>query len=321
MKRAILLAAGEGQRLRPLTAAMPKCLVPVHGKPLLGRWIEQLAAAGVHEVLVNTNYLAETVESYLAGGQWPCRVNVVRELRLRGTGGSLSDFVGFWERDGALLIHADNLTDMDLGAFIAAHEKQSAGMALTLATFESPEPSQCGIVVCDGDFVTEFHEKVSSPPGNRASAAVFALNPALVEALPGKSAGMLDFSRDVVPSLVGSMKAWHHGGFHRDIGDGERYLSAQWEFAASPGRPDKAWSALLRKCDGALMDELVKKTAELAVIAGYEVCVLDHSDQIAGTAGHSEGRLVIVKTGGRGYSSHAYFRQTGLRSIVLEVEE
>ena len=318
--RAILLAAGEGQRLRPLTAVLPKCLVPVHGRALLGLWIARLASAGVRELLVNTCHLAEQVEAYLRGSDWPCRVQVVREAVLRGTGGSLIDFLPFWRGHDTLLLHADNLSDIDLAAFQRAHAAGPSGRLATLATFETEVPRECGIVASDASGrVTGFFEKVAEPPGTRVSAAVFALDAALAAELPQTLAEM-DFSRDLLPCLVGRLGAWHHPGFHRDLGAGGRYLSAQWAFPQPLGAPDVAWSRLLSRNGGELCHAVVKAMADLAVAAGYRPAVFA-TTAAALAAAPAADRLAIVLKARPGESSTAVFGATGLRSIMLELEE
>jgi len=107
--RALLLAAGLGTRLRPITLHTPKCLVPVAGEPLLGRWLRQLEAAGCEAVLINTHYLADQVEAFLqqrpAG---PMGVHTIHEPELLGTAGTLLSNRAFFEDSTGLLIHADN---------------------------------------------------------------------------------------------------------------------------------------------------------------------------------------------------------------------
>jgi mannose-1-phosphate guanylyltransferase len=294
----------------------------VNGRPLLGYWLTQLAVAGVTDVRINTSYLAGLVEAYLAAGRWDCNVEVVREPVLRGTGGTLIDLLDFWRHERVLLIHADNLTDMDLGAFSRFHVRASARQLLTLATFDTAVPAECGIVVSDGEgIVREFHEKQSQPPGNRASAAIFALSPDIAGVLPATTSVPLDFSRDVVPGLLGRMRVWHHAGFHRDIGEGGRYLAAQWQFPAPPALPDPAWSALLDADGGALRQGMEAVLGELAREAGYKVRVLEHTDELAGVTAASARDLNIVLRARHGYSPAAAFRDSGVRSVVVEVED
>lgn len=87
--RALLLAAGFGTRLLPLTERLPKCLVPINGRPLLDYWLENLLKGGVEEVIINTHYLAPLVHQFLNQSSWSSRVTIVHEERLLGTGGTI----------------------------------------------------------------------------------------------------------------------------------------------------------------------------------------------------------------------------------------
>ena len=88
-KRALLLAAGLGTRLRPLTNHVPKCLVPIKGKPLLGYWLDLLLRAGIERVLVNTHYLPDPVRRFCAESPWANRIDLVHEESLAGTAGTI----------------------------------------------------------------------------------------------------------------------------------------------------------------------------------------------------------------------------------------
>jgi mannose-1-phosphate guanylyltransferase len=87
--RALLLAAGIGSRLRPLTETVPKCLVPIHGRPLLDYWLELLFSGGTERVLINTHWLADHVRDYVASCRWRPRIDLVHEGTLLGTGGTI----------------------------------------------------------------------------------------------------------------------------------------------------------------------------------------------------------------------------------------
>lgn len=319
LDRAILLAAGEGRRLRPLTGVLAKCLVPVQGRPLLGIWLDRLASAGIVQVLVNTCHLAEQVERYLDAGRWRCTVRVVREAALRGTGGSLIDFLPFWREEGVVLVHADNLSDVDVGRFVDDHRRHAAS-PLTLMTYDTTVPRECGIVEQDADGrVTGFHEKVADPPGRRASAALFAIDAALARELPAAQEA-IDFSRDLLPRWIGRMHAWHHAGFHRDVGSAERYLSAQWEFPGRVGAADPAWRALLDARQGELRERLAAALAEIARQCGYRPRRFADPGQ-ALRAPQAAGELAIIERAGRRFATDGPSSGLPPRSLVLEVEE
>lgn len=94
--KAILLAAGFGTRLRPLTNAIPKCLVPIKGKPLLQIWIERLTGSGIGPFLINTHYLAEQVNALIGSSPFKDKVTLVHENKLLGTAGTLIDNLDFF---------------------------------------------------------------------------------------------------------------------------------------------------------------------------------------------------------------------------------
>ena len=140
--RAILLAAGLGTRLRPITLHTPKCLVEVAGEPLLGRWLRQLQLAGCEEVLVNTHYLADQVIDFLE--QWPSstmRIVSTYEPELLGTAGTLMANRDFFEGSSGLLIHADNAMEGKLHDLLIAHESRSLNCLMTMLTFTTDRPN------------------------------------------------------------------------------------------------------------------------------------------------------------------------------------
>jgi len=227
--RALLLAAGLGTRLRPITLHTPKCLVPVAGEPLLGRWLRQLEAAGCEAVLINTHYLADQVEAFLqqrpAG---PMGVHTIHEPELLGTAGTLLSNRAFFEDSTGLLIHADNAMGENLGGFLAAHETRPALCLLTMLTFRTDQPRSCGIVVTDSQGVlTAFHEKVADPPGNCANGALYAFDALFLDCLAGMNPRPSDFSTEVIPALIGRIQTWHTNQPYLDIGTSAALANAQ----------------------------------------------------------------------------------------------
>ena len=105
IKRAILLAAGLGTRLRPLTNSMPKCLVPINNKPLLQIWLENLSAAGTSTFLVNTHYLSDQVNVFIENSEFRNQIKVEHEPNLLGTAGTLRHNLDFFNQEDGLLIH------------------------------------------------------------------------------------------------------------------------------------------------------------------------------------------------------------------------
>jgi len=225
--RAILLAAGLGTRLRPLTNQIPKCLVTIKGKPLLGIWLDKLTEVGVESILVNTHHLADKVEAYVASGNYKGSVVAVNEPILLGTAGTLIANLPFFENEDGFLVHADNYIREDLWKFVAAHKMRSPGCVITMLTFRSDNPSACGIVEVDErGVVIRFHEKVLSPPGNLANGAVYILSPELIARLALDWVAPTDFSVDILPTLLGRIQTYETTGLFIDIGTPSAYASA-----------------------------------------------------------------------------------------------
>lgn len=231
--RALLLAAGLGTRLRPLTERVPKCLVPIRGQPLLAYWLELLLPAGIERVLVNTHYLPQPVQAFVADSPWRSRTSLVHEERLLGTGGTVLANADFFQRRPFLVAHADNLTRFDVSAFLGRHANRPPGCAITMMTFDSDAPQSCGIVEEDGrGIVRGFHEKVANPPGNRANGAVYIFETEVLDFLRALKKPFLDLSLDVMPAFLGRICTFHNDVYHRDIGNLESLARAEREYPA-----------------------------------------------------------------------------------------
>jgi mannose-1-phosphate guanylyltransferase len=227
--RALLLAAGLGTRLRPITDTTPKCLVPIAGEPLLGRWLRQLEQAGCEAVLVNTHYLAPQVETFLAAWpRGPMAFHSVHEPELLGTAGTLLANRAFFRESTGLLIHADNAMAGTLDGLLLAHRQRPSHCLLTMLTFRTDNPSSCGIVATDGQgVVTAFHEKVPNPPGNCANGALYAFDHSLLALLSAMDPPVSDFSTEVIPALLGRIHTWPTDQPYLDIGTPAALAAAQ----------------------------------------------------------------------------------------------
>jgi mannose-1-phosphate guanylyltransferase len=222
--RAILLAAGFGSRLRPLTNTIPKCLVSVNGRPLLDFWLSNLTKAGVGPCLINTHYLSDQVEGYLEGSCFRESAVAVHEPTLLGTAGTLISNADFFCGEDGLLIHADNYCDFDFVGFIEAHNQRPSGCEMTMMTFRTNSPSSCGIVqINNRKVVVGFHEKVLSPPGNLANGAVYILSKTLITYILENKRNASDFSLEVLPFLMGKIYTYEVQGPFIDIGTPEMY--------------------------------------------------------------------------------------------------
>lgn len=229
--RALLLAAGVGSRLRPLTNTIPKCLVPIQGRPLLDYWLELLFAGGIERVLINTHWLADQVRAYVEHSPWRARVDLAYETKLLGTGGTLLANRDWFGSSPILVGHADNLAEFDVGGFIAAHRSRPPDCAMTMLAFRTDDPRSCGILELDAHHIVQaFHEKVANPPGNLANAAVYILEHEIVTVTASLGKAEADLSTEVIPRFLGRILAVETKGYHRDIGNAESLRRANAEY-------------------------------------------------------------------------------------------
>ena len=226
--KAILLAAGFGTRLRPLTNSIPKCLVPIKGKPLLQIWLERLSASGVGSFLINTHYLSDQVEAFVNTSPFKNQIELVHESQLLGTAGTLGANSNFFTHDDGLLIHADNYCLADFGSFIEAHKSRPKICMMTMMTFTTNQPEMCGIVdKNENNILTGFFEKVKNPPGNEANGAIYCLSHKLIRLMKTEFISTSDFSTEIIPRLLGKIYIHHSDKILIDIGSPEQYEKAQ----------------------------------------------------------------------------------------------
>jgi mannose-1-phosphate guanylyltransferase len=228
--KAIILAAGLGTRLRPVTCTIPKCLVPINGVPLLELWLRECERSGIEAVLINTHYLAERVEEFVAERRG-LPVTLAHEPTLLGSAGTIAANWSFVNGDESfLVVYADNLTTFSLGELIAFHGGHDR--IASVALFRSPNPSACGVaeVQCTG-LITGFWEKPENPPGDLCNAGIYVFRRGVRYYLP---AGVpADIGNSLLPALVGQAMGMAVGSYFVDIGTLETYYRAQADYAAA----------------------------------------------------------------------------------------
>ncbi len=225
--KAILLAAGYGTRLRPITDSVPKCLVPIKGKPLLEIWLERLTDAGVNSFLINTHYLAQQVSEYISNSKFSELCILKYEEQLLGTAGTLINNLNIIEDEDCILIHADNYCLADFAEFIIAHNNRPRNCLITMMVFESDNPSECGIVEIDNEgILIGFHEKVKNPPGNLANGAIYILSKEFLSILIRDFINVSDFSNEVLPFFLKKIYTYKTNETFLDIGNIKNYSLA-----------------------------------------------------------------------------------------------
>jgi NDP-sugar pyrophosphorylase family protein len=238
----MVLAAGLGLRMRPLTLLRAKPVLPVLNRPLLHWTLERLAQHGVTDVVVNLHHLAENVVDIAGDGQAVgLQVTYVREKRILGTSGGPRAVRDFFGDEPFLLVNGDMLFDFDLTGLVARHH--AAGARATLALRPNPDPRTYGPIVTGPD--GRIRSLAGRPGRARGTVSLFTgvhvLDPALLERLPR---GPSDSVRDLYPPLVAEGQrllgvrvkgAWY------DLGRPALYLAAQVRRIA--GESVVHWSA------------------------------------------------------------------------------
>jgi mannose-1-phosphate guanylyltransferase len=230
--QALVLAGGEGTRLRPLTLTTPKPVLPLAGRPFLTFMLDWLQRHGVDEAILSLGFLSDAVHEVLGDIQSGMRLRYVHEEEPLGTAGP----VRLAAEEGILaerflVLNGDVLTDMDLTAEVAQHER--TGAAGTLALIEVDDVASYGVVPTEDDGrVIEFREKAPGPaPTNRINAGAYVLERSVVDLIPAGRA--VSFEREVFPRMVGNgLYGWAADAYWIDIGTPERYLEATWDLLA-----------------------------------------------------------------------------------------
>jgi len=226
----MILAGGEGKRLRPITCTMPKPMVPLLNKPTLFYTLDLLKKHGLNDVTIALGYMGDSIRSALGDGsnlQLSIKYSSP-EMRL-GTAGSIKYALGKNNKDTVLIMSGDGMTDVDLTAAVAAHK--SSGAAATLVLYSVAEPGEYGIALTDKQgCITGFTEKPA--PGEAfsdlANTGIYIIEPWVFDELPEKCE--LDFSKDVFPKLLQKgekLYGYKHKGYWSDIGNPHELLATQ----------------------------------------------------------------------------------------------
>ena len=218
MIKALLLCAGLGSRLRPLTDTLPKCLVDIEGNPLLDIWINTLVNNGIKKILINTHYLPEKVLCFIENHNHRKHLEIVHEKELLGTAGTIRANRSYFDSGPFFIAHADNLSVFQLSDFLSAHRSRKSSTKITMMTFRTQKPESCGIVTIDKhNIVRKFCEKSQNPPGNLANGAVYIFEKSVTEWIH-ENPKVNDISCDLLPSYVGRINTFFNSELHVDIG-------------------------------------------------------------------------------------------------------
>jgi mannose-1-phosphate guanylyltransferase len=240
--KAFLLAAGKGTRLAPMTDSIPKCLVPIAGKPLLLTWIELLEKWDIREVLINTHHFAGQVNTFIdrISNQTKVNITLSHEKTLLGSGGTVFANKQFVDGETDFLIaYADNLTNLNIQNMIHHHmEYKKKGCKLTMGLIRVPNPSACGIAEVNArGKITSFVEKPDHPSDNLANAGIYIASEEIFNFFPKPDEydekEVLDFGFHILPRMTDHMYGYEIKEYLRDIGTIESYDRANKEWPGS----------------------------------------------------------------------------------------
>jgi mannose-1-phosphate guanylyltransferase len=228
--QALILAGGEGTRLRPLTSTIAKPVVPLVSRPFIGYMLEWLRRHGVDEVVLACGFMADGVREVLGDGSgFGVRLCYMEEPAPLGTGGALKYAEDLLD-ERFLMLNGDVLTDIDLSAQLARHERTGARATLALIAVE--DPSAYGLVHLRRDgSVAEFVEKPGPEQAGMklVNAGAYVIERSVLETMPPAGTNV-SIERDVFPALVGhGLYGFEAHGYWLDIGTPERYLQATYD--------------------------------------------------------------------------------------------
>ncbi|MGN0742550.1 MAG: sugar phosphate nucleotidyltransferase [Candidatus Fimadaptatus sp.] len=233
--KAVIMAGGEGARLRPLTCDMPKPMMPVLDRPIMDYALRLLKRHGVSSAAVTLGYMPDSIRDHFGdGARWGVELRYHVEKTPLGTAGGVKAASGFLDETFCVL-SGDGLTDCDLTAALEFHRRKAADITIVLKRV--PVPLEYGVVETDeGGRVRRFVEK----PGwgevftDTVNTGIYIMEPDVLDMIPP---GQYDFGRELLPRAVSEGRAvygWVMGGYWCDIGDTAAY--AQANFDALTGR-------------------------------------------------------------------------------------
>jgi len=235
--KAVIMAGGEGSRLRPLTCALPKPMVPILNRPCMEHTVYLLRQQGITEIAVTLQYLPEEIKSYFGNGsRYGVHLNYFIEDTPLGTAGSVKNASSFLD-ETFVVVSGDALTDCNLQEAVEFHRAKKALVTLVLTTVTCP--LEYGVVITDEQGrIIRFLEK----PGwgevfsDTVNTGIYILEPEVLDFI--KEQEMVDFSKDLYPQLLAERKplyAYVTKGYWCDIGNVEQYQQAQFDILEKKG--------------------------------------------------------------------------------------
>ncbi|MFC1466525.1 MAG: NDP-sugar synthase [Candidatus Brachytrichaceae bacterium NZ_4S206] len=253
---ALILAAGEGTRLRPLTLERPKPMVPIAGRPLLDYTVGWLRDHGITDIAINLHYKPEVIVQHFGDGSaFGVRIHYSHEPKILGTAGAARKIKTWVDGRPLIVVYGDVLTDLDLYALLNHHAQMSerdTATAVTMSLYHVPNPTEVGLVgMDDAGKVNRFLEKPkpSEVFTDLANAGILVLQPEALELIPEDT--FCDFGMHIFPMLLQaglSIYGWviPEDTYLLDIGSPEKYAQANRDWPEHLRRKANAQPAATR---------------------------------------------------------------------------
>lgn len=228
-KKAVILAGGQGTRLRPLTLTTPKALVEIHGKTLTEHILDLLKKYNVEEVFLSIGYLKDKIMDYFGDGEkFGIRILYIEENEPLGTAGPLKAAKDFFT-ESFIVSNGDELKKIEIDKMFGVHKKEHALITIALTKVENP--SMYGVARLEGNKILEFVEKPKKEdaPSNLINAGFYIIEPRVLDLIPE---GFSMLERDIFPRLAkeGKIAGFPFSGQWYDTGNFERLEKARNEW-------------------------------------------------------------------------------------------
>ena len=235
IKKAMVMAAGVGSRLEPLTLCTPKPLVPVANMPVMDILLMKLKSYGIESVIANTHYLAGQIqERYTKNSDLGLNFHYLHETELSGTAGGVKKCQFFFEDcDDFLVVSADGLHDADLNRIIKSHYDNNAIATMAVISVGLEEVPNYGVVVSSPEyFVEEFQEKpsIEAAKSNCINTGIYVFNKRIFDYIPENT--KFDFAKDVFPALMAAgekINTYKIYSYWSDIGTLDQYMQSNFD--------------------------------------------------------------------------------------------
>lgn len=257
VSKAMIMSAGVGSRLDPLTQEVPKPLVPVANRPVMDILLETLAGLSIKDVVANTHYKSEQIINRYKENKFGINFNYINEKELSGTAGGVKKCQFFFkEGDDFLVLSADGLTNADIKAEIKSHKKSGAIVTMGIKKIPIDEVSQFGVVVVDNEgFVSEFQEKpsIKEAKSDFINTGIYIFNYEIFKYIPENT--FYDFAKNVFPDLLSKgikINTFEIKDYWSDIGTIDQYFQSTIDFFQ--GKVKIKDSEIIKTADGAYVD-------------------------------------------------------------------